>query len=304
VLQTPDVHGFSLDEREIRNRLTYLGFSEEDAQRIRSYAPDLLPHADQIAQDLYAQINTLGDLAQILDGHLLQCKLKQSSYLAVLLNADVDSTYAISRAWVGEIHRNLGVDPHWYLASYSYLQGLILDQLEKVERLVADPLELHRVARSLSKLVFFDMMLAIEAQIQGERAAHKARGHERDESAGPALLEVWPGIGVLPITGRLDARQAERCSGAVLQAIAGQLRALILDLSRLPAFDRSTARVVVGIVEELGTLDIEVVLAGLTRGLEHEALEFGFSVPKVRRTAELADAVQELVGELDKAPAT
>jgi len=296
-----DRFGYRLSEEEIAVRLEFLGFGPEDAARVRRYAAPLLEDADDIAEALYAHIQTLPELGAILDGHLLQCKLKQTSYLAALLRAEVDPTYAASRAWVGEIHRIMGVEPGWYLSSYCYLQELILDRLAGHPELRDDPAEAGRVARSLAKLVHFDMGLAIDGYVRGQLERLEAQRRALVELSAPAPLEVWEGVVVLPVVGRLDRAGAEAHRGAAFQAVSRGARALIVDVTRVPALDDATAGHVFDLARELEELGVEATVAGLTADLEREVRRLGVDPAGARTAPSLVEAVQDAVARGDAA---
>lgn len=281
----------TLSDDDVARRLEFLRFTEEDAARLRAHLPLLEPHLPDVACALYAHAASVPHLASLLEGHVIQCRVKQAAYLKQMLTARVDRVYAASRAWVGQVHRRCGLEPRWYLASFSTLQELLNDRIAAA--LHDDPAEALRVARALGKLVFFDAILALDAYVDGLLAELRAREEVLRELSAPAVLEVLPGIHVVPVVGRLDDAAALALRGALLQALVRQAKAVVLDVSRLASLDAPTGRHVFRLAEEARGLGAAVVVAGVSRALERELARLGVATGDVPRRTRLADAVEE-----------
>lgn len=281
----------TLTDEDVARRLEFLNFTEEDAARLRAHLPALEPHLPAVACALYEHAATVPHLAKVLEGHVVQCRVKQAAYLRQLLAARVDRVYAASRAWVGQVHRRCGLEPRWYLASFSTLQELLNERIAAA--LAHDPAEALRVVRSLSKLVFFDAILALDAYVDGVVAELRAREEVLRELSTPAVLEVLPGVHVVPIVGRLDDAAALALRGALLQALVRQARAVVFDVSRLVTIDATTGGHVFRLAEEARSLGAAVVVAGVSRAVERELKELGVPAGDVPRRTRLVDAVEE-----------
>lgn len=290
----PPDEQFSFGQDEIARRLDFIGFTEEDAERIRALRPYLHSVTEEVADDLYAQIRTIPKLANILQGHLNQCKIKQSAYLRQLLNARIDRLYTASRAWVGEVHRHMGVEPGWYIAAYSYLMELLFERL--AEHMQDDPGTAWMISRSVTKLVHFDMILSLDAYSQGLVEVDRSRVAALRESAAPTALEVWPGVVVLPISGALDAERTNAYHGAILQSLLStHAKALIFDMSRIPEIDLETGEHLFGLAREATEMGVTVVVAGITESLENQIASVGLATGDVVLVRRLPDAVQHVL---------
>ena len=211
---------FGIDEEEAARRLAFLGFIDLDAALVREAGELLTPLAEELATALYARIREEPSLTALIDEHLVPCRIKQSTYLRQLFAARIDRLYTISRAWVGEVHRQFGVEPRWYVAACGVLLETLASRLAEHPALRDDPGRGWAAARSLTKLFFFDMVLALDTYDESRRAAASSRDEVLSELAAPAVLEVWPGVLVLPLVGNLDARRGDAFLGALLQALA------------------------------------------------------------------------------------
>lgn len=283
--------GYALSDDDVARRLEFLQFTEEDAARLRRHLPALEPHLPDVACALYAHAATVPHLARLLDGHVIQCRVKQAAYLKQMFTGRVDRVYAASRAWVGQVHLRFGLEPRWYLAAFSTLQELLNERIAAA--LADDPAEALRVTRSLGKLVLFDAILALDAYVDGLLGELRAREEVLRELSAPAVLEVLPGIHVVPVVGRLDDAAALALRGALLQALMRQARAVVLDVSRLARLDAPTGRHVFRLAEEARSLGAAVVVAGVSPVLERELTRLGVPTGAVPRRTRLADAVEE-----------
>lgn len=279
-------------DEEVARRLEFLRFTPDDAARLRAHLPALEPHLPDVAAALYEHAATVPHLARILEGHLLQCRTRQAAYLAQMLTARIDRVYAASRAWIGEVHRRVGLEPRWYLASFSTLQELLNDRV--VAALPDDPAEALRLVRALGKLIFFDAILALDAYVDGLLGELRAREAVLRELSAPAVLEVLPGVLVVPVVGRLDEAAALALRGALLQALtAREARAVVLDVSRLPVLDAATGQHARTLTDDARSLGAVAVVAGVSRAVARELDRLGVDLVGVPCRARLADAVEE-----------
>jgi anti-anti-sigma regulatory factor len=288
----PGPERLAISDAEVRRRLEFLGFTEEDAARLRAQLPALGPHLGEVACALYDHAARVPHLRQVIEGHVVQCRTKQAAYLRQLLEARVDAVYAASRAWVGEVHLRAGLEPRWYLAAFSTLQELLNERLTAVPALQADPGEGWRVARSLSKLVFFDLILALDAYVDGLVGALRAREAVLRELSTPVALEVLPGLFVVPVVGRLDDAAAHALWGALLQVL-GHANAVVVDLSRLAVPDEATCSHVFRLARDAARVGPVVLVGGVSRALQGELARAGVDLRGVTCRARLVEAVQQ-----------
>src|SRR5690606_20934473 len=58
----------ALSDEEVARRLEFLGFTEEDAARLRAHLPALRPHLPEVACALYGHAATVPHLARLIEG--------------------------------------------------------------------------------------------------------------------------------------------------------------------------------------------------------------------------------------------
>src|SRR6185437_2021015 len=115
---------------------------------------------------------------------------------------DVD--YVSQRLVVGNTHYRIGLDPTWYLGAYNrvmtWLRQLVFEKYKH------DPEKFLKIISALTRLIFFDMGLAIESySIAKERAIRAQQDEiarlEADSRTTKSIVENAP-IGII----RLDAQ--------------------------------------------------------------------------------------------------
>jgi signal transduction histidine kinase len=154
-----------MDERERAKRLEFLGFTEEDAERLRSIHTMAEEHADELVDKLYEHLLKFEDTRAffIQPGVLERVKEFQKQYFVRLTEGKTDREYFSNRLQVGDAHQRIELLPQWYLGLYCLYFQLIVEQILKyqgVDRVM-------EVVPSLRKLIFLDIGLAMDAYIQG-----------------------------------------------------------------------------------------------------------------------------------------
>jgi signal transduction histidine kinase len=168
-----------LDEASRKERLAFLGLGPEDEAHlaeIRDFARD---HVDEIVEAFYAHLLSFDATRRILGGPGRIARLKRTlrEYFLRMTEGRFDADYFESRLRVGDTHQRIDLQPQWYLGTYNLYLRLLVERLRDQYR--DDPGRVLALIGSLTKVIFLDMGLAIDAYIMGgyvERAlAHEYR---------------------------------------------------------------------------------------------------------------------------------
>ena len=178
----------------------YVGWSEEDAERVRSVAPTLTPHFDRLIDDFYVEIQRHPKTSEVITGGVAQIdRLKGTlrGWLEELLAARYDRQYVMRRWKIGCRHVDIGLAQVYTNAAMSRLRvGLLRVVLDTSSKEAADR---SLIAQSLSKL--FDLDLAIIAEAyQAEYLAHRDRAERLatiGELAGGIAHELRNPLGII-----------------------------------------------------------------------------------------------------------
>lgn len=149
----------------ILTRKRFLQWQPADAQRLNRAVDNDAVHR-RFIDKLYEHLRDFGPPAEILNDPAGVTRLKHSQhdYYQRLWNGPYDRDYVRDRLLVGLVHQRVGVDLEWYLGAYRlYLSEML--------QLMLGDAEQHAVYDSLLKIVFFDMILAIDTYSAAQRHA-------------------------------------------------------------------------------------------------------------------------------------
>ncbi len=216
---TQAMKSMGLDQsRLVQERKDFLEFGNADIERIRTLAPFVEKHADQIVDVLYDHFVKFGETGRLLPNEAFIRRLKgtQKAYFLGVLRGTYDYSYVEERVKIGLTHVRVDLKPTWYLGAYNLYLRLVTAKLFEEFKAAAKSKKKNGAAKSsraengssdwdenlltslqsFMKIMFFDMGLAIDSYIgrlmtQLEEERRKVQA-ERDELAGriEQMLEV------------------------------------------------------------------------------------------------------------------
>lgn len=147
---------------ELKSRLAFLSFSEEDRQNLNAIGQVIRLHVDEMIAVFYDHLNRFEELRAILSepGLMERLKIKQREYLLTLGQSADAMDYAERRLRIGCVHERVGLKQKWYLGAYSALFRVIAAQLAaqyagEVRRLVS-------LILTVDKLLRFDEIFVVD----------------------------------------------------------------------------------------------------------------------------------------------
>jgi signal transduction histidine kinase len=161
--------------RRYQELQAYVGWTEEDAQRVHSLAGLLDPYLAGLIDDFYDEIERHPNARKVITGGHAQIeRLKGTlrAWLRELLAGRYDEAYVARRWRVGWRHVEIGLDQVYTNVALSRLRGGLLRRLE--EHWAGSPAEAFAVRRSLNTLLDLDLAL-IEDAYQAEYTARAQR---------------------------------------------------------------------------------------------------------------------------------
>ena len=147
-------------------RKAFLLLTEEDERRLKLIQPLMDRCVDELVEAFYQHLLGFSETRRLLTDALIASRLKdaQKHYLQSLVSGPYDEAYRESRLKIGQVHDRIGLTPQWYLGAYSLyltlLQPLVLREFRN------SPADADAVLSILTKVVFLDIQLAIDAYIQ------------------------------------------------------------------------------------------------------------------------------------------
>ncbi len=163
-------------------RKNFLLLTEEEEGALKSLQPLMTRHVDELVTEFYRHLLRFAETRRLLSDELIATRLKdaQKRYLLSLVTGPYDERYRDDRVRIGQVHDRIGLTPKWYLGAYSLYLNLLRPLI--FEEFRNRPNQLQTVLMALTKVIFLDIGLAIEAYI--------LKSSERLEFANRQLAEL------------------------------------------------------------------------------------------------------------------
>ena len=148
-----------------KTRKEYLLLTEEDEAALKSLQPLMARHVDELVAAFYRHLLQFAETRRLLSDELIASRLKeaQKRYLLSLVTGPYDERYQEDRLRIGQVHDRIGLTPQWYLGAYALYLNLIRPLI--FEEFRGRPAQIQAVLSALTKVMFLDIQLAIEAYI-------------------------------------------------------------------------------------------------------------------------------------------
>ena len=143
---------------------SYVGWTEEDATRIRAVAPLVGPHISELIDDFYAEIRRHPSANRVITGGAEQVeRLKGTlrAWLGQLLEGSYDSVYVFARWQVGLRHVEIGLDQVYTNVALSRIRNGLLEVI--FNAWTGSQLELSATLKSLNRLLDLDLAIIEDA---------------------------------------------------------------------------------------------------------------------------------------------
>jgi signal transduction histidine kinase len=153
----------------------YVGWTEEDAARVRSVAAVLEAHLGPLIDDFYAEIERHPEAGKVITGGAAQIERLKGTlggWLRELLTGPYDRDYVTRRWRVGWRHVEIGLDQVYTNMALSRVRRGLLRALDQVGE--GDLREMMAVRLSLNLLLDLDLAI-IEDAYQTEYSARQQR---------------------------------------------------------------------------------------------------------------------------------
>ena len=139
------VERIGLDEDEVEWRKHFIGFDEEDEQRLSDLEPLLRDNREEIADDFYENILQYQGTREVIDRSpkgVEALKQTQQAYLVSLATGSHDLSYFENRTRIGKLHEMLDMPLKHYVGQYGVYYDLLLSRMnERVQDQVVGSIE-------------------------------------------------------------------------------------------------------------------------------------------------------------------
>jgi len=153
----------------------YVGWTDDDARRVRSFAQVVDPDLPALVEDFYEEIERHPDALKVITGGKAQIQRLKGTllgWLRELLSGQYDPEYVQRRWKIGYRHVEIGLDQVYTNVALSRLRAGLVRVLQ--ENWQGDAQVRREVVRSLNKLLDLDLAIIQEAY-QAEYTARQQR---------------------------------------------------------------------------------------------------------------------------------
>jgi len=138
--------------------MKFLDINDDTRARGRELWELLDPHADAVIENFYAQVRIFDISAHVTDAAIERLKARQREHWASLFDAQFSDDYIKSVRRIGIQHRDITLNPMWYVAGYMMLKIAFTNVIAEA---ALPPITKGRFIKTLDKFAAFDMALAL-----------------------------------------------------------------------------------------------------------------------------------------------
>jgi rsbT co-antagonist protein RsbR len=279
-----------LDDREIDSRRAFFEITPEDLRRLAGLRAHAEKHSAEIVEALYELIMGHPETRTFFPDQATLTRVKglQRLYFMGLFAGDCDRGYVEDRLRVGAAHERIGLAPKWYIGAYGRYMRLFQD------RLMTDltPNEAKAAYQSLTKMVAFDMALAIDTYILANLDT-VARQQVAIRELSTPVIRVHRGVLLLPLVGTVDSHRAEQIMETLLtRVVEEQARVVIVDIAGVAVVDTKVADHLLKTTEAVRLLGARTILTGISAQVARTIVQLGVEISSMDTRARLEDGIE------------
>lgn len=182
------VPGLSNRYRDLQQ---YVGWSADDADRVRESAPHITRRVGELIDDFYAEIERHPDAARVITGGPAQIERLKGSlreWLRDTLDCRNDPAY-IQRRWrIGLRHAEINLNPAFVAAAMSRLRNGMMAIIGDAKNLTQT--KRGAIVQSISKLIDLELAIIQDAYQAEHLERERVAEHERSEVKFRRLVET------------------------------------------------------------------------------------------------------------------
>jgi rsbT co-antagonist protein RsbR len=289
----------NLDEQELRSRRAFFELTDADLARLATLRPLAEKHTADIVESFYQLLLEHSESRKFFPDEATVRRVKQTQreYFLGLFAGKCDLAYVEDRLRVGAAHERIGLAPKWYIGAYRRYMQLMLERLA-TELPTAEAL--RDAMRSIQKIVYFDMALAVDTYLAAHAETVKRHQQAIRELSTP-VIRVYDGVLLLPLVGAIDSLRAQQVMESVLTRVADdQARVIILDIAGVAVVDTKVADNLVKTTAAVRLLGAQTILTGISAQVARTMVQLGVEVSTMHTRARLAEGIELALDILGK----
>ncbi len=280
-----------LDEAELQSRRAFFEITDEDLALLASMHGFAEKHMDEFVQELYVLILGHAESRRAFpnDSVLRHVQRAQKEYFLGVFAGKCDLNYVENRLRIGIAHERVGIAPKWYIGAYGRYLRLLLARLV---RDVPEPGMAHKVFAAATKLIAFDMALAMDTYIAAQLDTINRHQAAIRELSTP-VIQVHAKVLLLPLVGTVDTQRAEQVMEAVLtKVVEHQAAVVITDIAGVAVVDTKVADHLLQTTEAVRLLGAESILTGISPLVAKTIVKLGIDITAMHTRSRLAQGIE------------
>ena len=158
-----------MSEGEIRSRLTFLGFTDADANLLSSLRPWVESIVAEFAKEFYERSfadAAFTEVARKNNATRAGLEAAQAGYCVDLFRGWPSTSHVQHRQKIGALHARIGVTPQYYISSYQFYNDILIPMI-RAHFGMRGRIKAESVINCFNKLVLFDQSVIMDQYIQG-----------------------------------------------------------------------------------------------------------------------------------------
>ena len=279
----------NLNSHEVDQRAAWLSFDDDDVKLLAEMDVLVDPHVSAIVDALTAALTIDGESRFQSDE---QSRYVLRQYFGGLTSGGrIDDVFVDRRLTIiNALREQVRPDMSWHLAAYRFYMDAVATCLSEATGDVGDARAMYRALR---KVVFLDLSLAIDSYVFDRDRTIRSQQRELEELSTP-VLQLRPGLLILPIIGMLDSRRAQQLTEQLLQAIRTRRgKVVVLDVTGVAAVDSRVANHLIQTVDAARLMGATAIVTGVSPEVAQSLVGLGIGLGNVTTVADLQGGIDE-----------
>lgn len=274
---------------EVTARKDFLEFGDEDVEALVAVHEMAQTYADPVIEDFYQHLLSFPQGRSFFQDPAVLSRVKQAqrNYFLDLTRGEYGPEYVRNRLRIGAVHQRIGLPFQIYLGMYNWYLRTVANHFFEANS--KNPAQALKLLLSLTKLVFFDIGLAMEVYLRTIEEQQEAI-----KELSTPVLQLREGLLILPIVGALNSARARQLTEQLLRAIASRrAKMVVMDVTGVPAVDSKVANHLVQTVAASRLMGATVIVTGLSPEVAQALVAIGVDLSSVKTAGDLQSGIEE-----------
>lgn len=279
----------TISEDEVVSRKDFLEFRDDDLKALVDAHEMAQKYAEPVIEDFYQYLLSFPHGRSFFQDPVVLARVKeaQKNYFLDLTRGDYGPEYVKNRLRIGAVHQRIGLPFQTYLGMYNWYLRNVANRF--FATYADSPGHALKLLLSLTKLVFFDVGLAMEVYLRTIEEQQEAI-----KELSTPVLQLREGLLILPIVGALNSARARQLTEQLLRAIASRrAKMVVMDVTGVPAVDSKVANHLIQTVAASRLMGATVIVTGLTPEVAQALVAIGVDLSSVKTAGDLQSGIEE-----------